>query len=744
MLKKGKLPILNGPKVERAIAVVSPQRAVIATENPIQRWDEETKQVVNEVLLMDGIVWRGGRDQIPIVDSHNDKTVRNIFGSIQHMKVDGVNGELYGVPVFASDTESQTIMQRMSEGHITDFSITGQPLETLYVQRGQSYTTPRGVVIDGPALIHTKWQPQNASICATGADEQSTVRRSYTDLNRKVIRMNPELLAKLSAMGLPDGVVDPDQVLAWVIGKVGESKEPMPDVEHMEEDKPVEEVLPAVEKMSTEEPVEKMAHEEVKPKVMNQASTIDQIKRSLQADQVRRTEIQSACKLARVERAFADELCDGFVSLSDARKRIIERMATQPMGASVGSDVRVTESSDDKFYAAARDGIIKRSFASSGFRKPIGDLAPGHEDFERTKLGRLAEMIVERMGGPVNKMAPKDIALAAMGHGGTLNRYRIQRSGQAYNTTGNFPALLMDAANKSLLAGYEEAPYTWNLWARQGQSVDDMKNINRIRFSAMGSPEVVAEGQDYPDAKTGDEKETYRVEKYGSVFSVSWETIVNDDLDALSRVPAMQGASCRRKQNQVVYSVLTANAAMADGGLLFNDTAQTTAGGHKNTSAAAAAPSVTTLNAGYLSMMTKTGITVNGVAGPILNIQPAYLIVPANYGATALQLLGSIADPGAGGSAAGNSNTLNIYGPNGSRPIKVIIEPVLDASSTTVWYLAANTSQVDTVELTFLAGEESPVLESDWNMVNDTYLFKVRQTFAAAAIDFRGLFRNAA
>jgi hypothetical protein len=260
----------------------------------------------------------------------------------------------------------------------------------------------------------------------------------------------------------------------------------------------------------------------------------------------------------------------------------------------------------------------------------------------------------------------------------------------------------------------------------------------------MGSPEVVPENHDYPEAKTGDEKETYRVEKYGSMFSVSWETIVNDDLDALSRVPAMQGASCRRKQNQVVYSVLTSNAAMADTGLLFNTTAQTTAGGHANSSGAAAAPGVTTLNAGYLSMMTKTGITVNGVAGPILNIQPAFLIVPAAYGATALQLLGSIADPAAGGSAAGNSNTLNIYGPNGSRPIKVIIEPVLDASSTTDWYLAASTSQVDTVELTFLAGEESPVLESDWVMTNDTYLFKVRQTFAAAAIDFRGLFRNKA
>ena len=245
--KKGKLPIVNGPKVERQVAVVSPQRAVIATENPIQRWDEESKQVVNEVLLMDGIVYRGGRDQIPIVDSHNDKTVRNIFGSIQHMRVDAASGELYGVPVFASDEEAQKIATRMAEGHITDFSITGQPLETLFVQRGQSYTTSRGMVIDGPALIHTKWQPQNASICATGADEQSTVRRSYTDLNRKVIRMNPELLAKLTAMGLPDGVVDPDQVLAWVIGKVGEesTEEATEPVMNMAEDKPAEEV-PAV------------------------------------------------------------------------------------------------------------------------------------------------------------------------------------------------------------------------------------------------------------------------------------------------------------------------------------------------------------------------------------------------------------------------------------------------------------------------------------------------------------------
>ena len=200
--KKGKLPPLKADSlVLRMIDVVAPSRAVIATENPVDRFDDESGQVVSEVLLMEGVEFRGGRSQIPIVDSHDDTTVRNILGSIQRLAVDHTTGELYGVPVFASDPDAQTIQQRMNEGHITDFSITAQPIESVFIPRGHSYVTSRGVSIDGPAIIHKRWQPHNASICATGADEQSTVRRSYTDLNRKVKRMDEALLGQLSAMG---------------------------------------------------------------------------------------------------------------------------------------------------------------------------------------------------------------------------------------------------------------------------------------------------------------------------------------------------------------------------------------------------------------------------------------------------------------------------------------------------------------------------------------------------------------
>lgn len=733
--RKGKLPpIAADALVLRMVDVKQPTRAVIATEHPVQRWDEASKQVVNEVLLMEGVELRGGRDQIPIVDSHDDTTVRNILGSIQRLQIDHGTGEMYGVPVFASDEDAQTIRARMEEGHITDFSITAQPLESVFVPAGKVFTTSRGVDIEGPAIIHKRWQPHNASICATGADEYSTVRRSYTDLNRKVTRMDEALLSQLSAMGLPEGMTDPNQVLAWVVGKLNPSEEPAEPVESMAEEMPPEEEKPVenMDGMEEEKPVENS---------VSRAATVEKIKRAaLELDQKRRNEIQAACKLARVERAFADELCDKGVSVAEANKRIIERMATQPLGASVGADVRVTESGDDKFYNAVSTGLVQRAFRYGQFKKApaIADV-PGSEDFNRTSLKHIALMFVERMGlrNPHNIPAP-DVARLAMGHRPTVERYRVQRSDNVYHTTGSFANLLLDAANKTLLAGYEEAPYTWSAWARQAQSVEDFKPINRIRLSEMADPEMVPEGADYPERKMSDKKESYKIEKYGSTFSVTWETVVNDDLDALSRIPAAQGAACRRKQNSTVYGVLTANAAMADGGALFNSTAQSDTGsGHANLSGSDGNPTVTNLNAAYLSMMTKKGI----LSSVILNIMPEFLIVPAALSATAMEVLGSTARPEVGGSAAGNSNTHNIYGPEGDRRLRLIVEPVLDATSTAHWYLAASNSQVDTVELAFLSGEESPVLESEWGFDNDVYKYKVRQTWGVAAIDFRGLYK---
>lgn len=734
--KKGKLPPIKG-EVKQVLRFASVRSevttseghgvtVVIATENPVERFDDERGGVINEVLLMEGMVFRSGRNQIPIVDSHDDSTVRNVLGSVRNLRIEG--DELVGEAYFAKDADSQEAYQKLIDGHITDFSITAMPDESGFVQRGQSYTTSRGEVVNGPASIITRWKPHNASICSTGADERSSVRRSYSIPQERKRTMDEALLTQLAGLGLPDGMTDPNQVLAWVVGKMGEGSAEAPVENAVAEE-------PAVEEVPIENAEPEAPPEEEKP-AMEEEEIKKAVGRAMKADSDRRKEIQSLCKAHSIERAYADSLCDEGVNLDVARDRILKRMANPEIGQSTESGVRVTASEDDKFATAARDGLILRSARACGIKRDLFDgqkPSEGAQDFQNQSLMRIAETTLRRQGIATERMVPKDIAMVALGHTPTINRLRIQRSDVAYHTTGSFPQLMLDAANKTLVAGYEEAPYTWSLWARQAPAVADFRNINRVRFSESPDLEMVPESHAYPEKAMSDSKESYKVEKFGAMFSVSWETVVNDDLDAISRVPAMHGNAARRKQNKKVYEVLTSNPAMGDSTALF-------ASGHSNLSAADANPSVATLNTAFLAMMKQTGLTSTA----IINVQPRYIIVPVALSATTLELLGSISRPEVGGSAAGNSNTLNIYGPNGSRGLQPIIEPQLDANSATAWYLAADAGQIDTVELAFLQGEESPVLENEWDFEKDVYRYKIRQTFGVKAIDWRGLYKYAA
>ena len=735
MSKKGKLPSIK-PNVRQVMRFAIMRATmvnntsvgvpvVIATETPVMRYSEERGEVIGEVLLMDGIEFRAGRNQVPIVDSHDDTTVRNVLGSVRDIRIEG--DELVGDAYFAHDDDSQNAKQKLVDGHITDFSITAMPDESGFIPRGQTYTTSRGMVVEGPAEVITKWKPHNASICTTGADERSSVRRSYQVSEERERTMDESLLAQLAGMGMPEGMTDPNQILAWVVGKMGSAAvEPVENMETpSDEEMPVEGEL-LIDNMEAgdeeEKPVEKMeaTEEEIK----------NAVSRALKADAARRKEIRALCEVHEIERSYADALCDEGVNLNIARERVLKRMATNPAGQT-SENVRITASEDDKIYAAARDGLLLRSQQSAGIRRSLTDSKPatGAEDFRYQSLGRMAETFARRMGAPVERMAPKDIALVAMGHQPTLDRLRIQRAEGAYHSTGSFANLMLDAANKTLLAGYEEAEFTWNIWARTAPAVADFKNINRIRFSESPALEMVPELADYPEGKMSDSKESYKVEKFGSVFTVSWETIINDDLDAISRIPAMQGDAARRTQNTKVYEVLTANPLMGDGVALFGAHASGT-----NTSGGAGAPAVATLNTAFTGMRRQKGLNSNVT----LNLAPRFLIVPVEYEATAMELFSSTSY----NAANNNEGVRNIYGPGGGRSMTIVADAVL--ASAVQWYVAADTSRIDTIELAFLQGEESPVLENEWDFAKDCYRYKVRQTFGVKAIDWRGLYRNSA
>lgn len=701
--------------------------AVIASEHPVERWDELRQEVVSEILLMSGLEFRDGKTQLPIVDSHDRSTVRNVLGSIRDIHIEG--DEAVGRTEWARDQYSQESMMKVVDGHINDFSITADPLEVVEV--------PRGVVgtfgekqITGPANVVTRWQPTDASLVAAGADIRSKVRRSYDLVKRGITRaMSPEAIAQLVAKGMPSDLTDPEQIMAWVLGNLSANDPSMVA--------PIESAEPMVEE---EEIVSMDGQDEetiVKAKPVAATSRSVQPKAKPNAALIERKrvkEIKALVRKAGLDSTTEDRWIDEGVSLEVVRTKVIEHMAANATntGTSAGSDVRVTASGDDKFIAAVTDGLLMRCQNSSRVKRSLveGKAASGSEEFGRGNLLRVAEEVLRRHGVQTHRFTGPEIARAAMGNPRILERMGIRRD-SAYHTTGSFANILLNASNKTLLAAYEEAPYTWSLWARQATSVDDFKPINRMRFSESPDLEIVPENKEYPEGAMSDSRETYQVEKFGKMFSVSWETVVNDDLDAIARIPAMHGAAARRTQNKKVYEVLTSNPTMGDSVALFGAHASGT-----NTSGAAAAPSVTTLNTGFSAMMRQKGLNTDVT----LAIIPKFLIVPVNYSATALEIVNSISY----NAANNNEGVKNIYGVGGPRPLTVIAEPTLDASSTTVWYLAADPAQIDTVELTFLAGEESPVLETEWLFANDTYQNKIRQTFGVKGIDWRGLYRNAA
>jgi hypothetical protein len=184
----------------------------------------------------------------------------------------------------------------------------------------------------------------------------------------------------------------------------------------------------------------------------------------------------------------------------------------------------------------------------------------------------------------------------------------------------------------------------------------------------------------------------------------------------------MYGTAIATLESDVVWGVVTANAAMADGVALFHAT-------HKNLASSGAVPSVTAIGAARAAMAKQTGLDKKTV----LNVRPAFLIVPATLELKAEQLVAQNLVPAQSGNVV----------PQSIRTLAPISEPRLDAASETAWYLAASPNQIDTIEYAYLEGQQGAYIETRIGFDVDGVEIKCRLDFGAKAIDWRGLYKNA-
>jgi Mu-like prophage major head subunit gpT. len=219
-----------------------------------------------------------------------------------------------------------------------------------------------------------------------------------------------------------------------------------------------------------------------------------------------------------------------------------------------------------------------------------------------------------------------------------------------------------------------------------------------------------------------------RETKYRRIVHITWETIVNDDLDALTRIPQLFGASAADLESDIVYGILNGNPAMADGKALFHaDHGNLAGSGAALIDAVNPDPQV----ANPIAAMRTAMLLQKGLEGRYITVRPRYLLVPPELEEAALKVTNAAI-------VAARGNDANVVGPT----LSPIVEPRLHDGSQTAWYGAADPNTVDTVEYAYLEGHEGVFTETKAGFEVDGLAVKCRHVVGAKAIDHRGLYKN--
>ena len=430
--------------------------------------------------------------------------------------------------------------------------------------------------------------------------------------------------------------------------------------------------------------------QEVKSTPVETSLTQADLQKAMEQERKRTSEITALFRDFDVE--GADEAIVMGVSVDEARAMVMDQLRARNKGVSV----TMGEAESDKFRAAAQDAVLM----AAGI--PVADAAPGANELRGHSLVELARESLQREGLQAN-------------FGDNMELAR-----QAINSTSTFPAIMSNLANKSVMTGFNEAETTFQIWAGKGSN-RDFKEAARVALSEAGNLELVPEGGQFPHDSLGEASARTKVATYGKLFSLTRQAIINDDLGLFSKIATKYGSAAKRLVNKMVYAQLTGNVKMQDNIALFDTK-------HGNVAGTGEALSVKAIAKAITAMRRQKGITGDAT----LNITPKYLVVPPELEMTAYQIVNS--------TAAVDGVNSGVANPYKGRFVVVADAELTDPDA---WYLVADASQHDTIEVTYLNGVETPRLETRQGFDVDGIEYKVAFDCGVSALDFRGVFKNA-
>jgi HK97 family phage prohead protease len=263
---------------------------------------------------------------------------------------------------------------------------------------------------------------------------------------------------------------------------------------------------------------------------------------------------------------------------------------------------------------------------------------------------------------------------------------------QAAWSTHSIADILSSTVNKFLLAGFDSVENAWRSISSV-RSVNDFKTVTQYRLNGGFVFQEVQNGGELKHAAASDEKRTISADTYGIMTSVTRTDLINDDLGALTAVPQRIGRGGALKLNSVFWT------AFLDDSAFF-----TTAKGNKKTSA-------TALGLAGLKEALALYRKLTDPDGNPIAVQPRVLLVPVDLEVTAAELMNSVQ---ISSGATGGQPSTNVF----AGRYEVVSSTYLTNAAD--YYLLASPADLPVMEVAFLNGVQSPVVETaeaDFNLL---------------------------
>lgn len=301
-----------------------------------------------------------------------------------------------------------------------------------------------------------------------------------------------------------------------------------------------------------------------------------------------------------------------------------------------------------------------------------------------TKLGCTVEQVWSKTGGDPLRLFG---AAIETGRGGG-----ILASGGGISS-GDYPELFRNVANKSMIAAFELKPTIWQEICDVGVA-NDFKLAYMVGRSELGKFVKTPEGAPIMETKMAERRETIAVDKFTSGFALTFEAFVNDDVNAFLNLPVQLAETSAYVPQDLLWEQLKLNSY--GGPTMQTDNTALFHANHKNlgTPAALSHDSVRAMRTAARDQRSR------GSNPQELAVDLTVLLVPTGLSAVAEDIAMQDYVPGTAG-AQNQKNTL-----------KGVVKPVwsADLGVSTRYWMFTSPGRNSSFEVRFLRGQRTPTV----------------------------------